>query len=180
MFTNFSRKIIVVLAVVAILGIGSYAFAGWGGGYGHHGYGRHHSYDSDDNYHGYGHHGYGGGYGPGCDYGEDLTQEEFEKLQAQQQAFDKDTQKLRQDMYQKRLALKSELAKENPDALKALEIQKEISDLRAEIDQKRVDHLIKARKIAPNAGRGMLKGFGPRGGGGRGMDSGSGGGPCWR
>lgn len=174
MFKNFSIKIIAVLAVVAVLGIGSYAFAGRGGGYGHHGYG------SDDSYHGYGHHGYGRGYGSGCDYGEDLTQEEFEKLQAEHQAFAKDTQKLRQNIFQKELALRSELAKENPDAQKALEMQKEISDLRTEIDQKRVGHLIKARKIAPNAGKGMMKGFGSRRGGGRGMGPGSGGGPCWR
>jgi len=180
MFKNFSIKIIAILAVVAILGIVPNAFAGWGEGYGHHGYGRHHNYGSDDGYQGNRHHGPSGGYGPGCDYGEDLTQEDFEKLQAEQKAFDKDTQKLRQNIYQKNLALKSELAKENPDAQKALEIQKEISDLRAEVDQKRIDYLIKARKIAPDAGRGMMKGFGHRGGGGRGMGPGSGDRPCGR
>jgi hypothetical protein len=178
MFNNFSIKIITVLAVVAILGIGSYAFAEWGGGYGHHGYGRHHMYDSDEGY-GYGHHGYGRGYGPGCDYGDDLTQEEIEKLQAQREAFHKDTRKLRRNINQKELALRSELVKENPDTQRALEIQKEISDLRAQMDQKRVDHLIKIRKIAPDAGRGMMKGFGSRGGG-RGMGPGSGDRPCWR
>ena len=119
-----------------------------------------------------------------------LTQEEIEKLQAERKAYHKDTQKLRQDIYQKELALRSELVKENPDAQKALEMQKEISDLSAEMDQKRVNHLIKVREIAPNAGRGMMKGFGSRGGGrgmgpgygggGRGMGSGFGGGPCWQ
>lgn len=177
MFNNVSKKIFAVLAVFAILALGSNAWAEGGGGYGHHGYGRHHGYDSDE---GHGHHGYGRGFGPGCDYGEDLTQEEFEKLQAEQQAFDKDTRKLRQNIYQKKLALKSELAKEKPDAKTALAMQKEISDLRAEMDQKRVNHMIKAREIAPNAGRGMLKGFGRRGGGGRGTGSGSGDRPCWR
>jgi len=180
MYKNFSIKIIAVLAVVAILGMGSYAFAGRGGGYGHHGYGRHHGYGSGDSYHGYGHHGSGEGYGHGCDYGEDLTQEEFEKLQTEHQAFAKDTENLRRNIFQKELALKSELAKENPDAQKALEVQKEISDLRSEIDQKRIGHLIKVREIAPNAGRGMMKGFGSRRGGGRGMGPGSGGGPCWQ
>jgi len=185
MYKNFSIKIIAILAVVAILGMGSYAFAGRGGGYGHHGYG------SGDSYHGYGHHGSGRGYGSGCNYGENITQEEFEKLQAEHQAFAKNTENLRRNIYQKELALRSELAKENPDAQTALEVQKEISDLRAEVDQKRIDHLIKVREIAPNAGRGMMKGFGSRGGkgrgmgsgsggGGRDMGSGSGGGPCWQ
>ena len=103
----------------------------------------------------------------------------LEKLQAEQKAFNKDTRKLRQNIYQKKLALKSELAKEKPDAKKALTMQKEISDLKAEMDQKRIKHLIKVREIAPNAGRGMMKGFGHRGGGkDRGYDAGDG--PCWR
>ena len=169
MFKKISIKTISVLAVIAILGIGSNAWAEGGEGYGHH-YGRHY---------GYGHHGYGGGYGPGCDYGKDLTQEDLEKLRAEQEAFDKDTRQLRQDIYQKKLALESELAKENPDAQKALKIQKEISGLKAEMDQKRVDYMIKTRKIAPDAGRGMMRGYGHRGGG-WGMGPGSDDRPCWR
>lgn len=180
MFKKVSIRAISVLAVIAILGIGSYAWAEMGGGYGYHGYGRHHGWDSDEGYghHGYGHHGYGGGNGPGCIYGDDLTKEEIEKLKAEQEGFDTGTRKLRQEIYRKKLALESEFAQEDPDAKKALAIQKEISDLKAQIDQKRVDYMIKTRKIAPNAGRGMMRGFGNRGG--RAMGSGSGDRPCWR
>jgi hypothetical protein len=52
-----------------------------------------------------------------------------------------------QDVYAKRLELRGELAKKDPDAKKAAELQGEISKLQAEFDQKRIDHLIKVRKI---------------------------------
>jgi len=34
-------------------------------------------------------------------------------------------------------------------------LQKEISKLESELDQKRIDHMIKVRKIDPDAGRGF-------------------------
>ena len=165
MFKNAYKTILVILAVFAVISIGSYASAGRGGGYGYHGYGPHH---------GYGHHGYGRGYGPDCDYGDDLSREEIETLEKQAEAFEKDTAVLRDSVYQKQLALRSKLAKENPDAKKAATLQKEISDLRAEFDQKRIEHEIKTRKMVPNAGRGMMRGYGSRGYGSRGH------GECWR
>jgi len=155
---NYSKTFIVVLAVVAVLGIGSHAFAGWG----------------------WGHHGYGMGRGMGYDmgYGDDdyavrgdrgnLSREQIDQLEKERDAFYKSTEKLRDDLYQKELALRSELAKENPDAGNAAELQKEISGLRSELDQKQLDYSIKTRKIVPNAGRGPGMGYGP------------GNGPCWR
>jgi len=174
MFKNAYKTITIVFAVIAILSIGAFAFADRDGGYGHRGSGPHHGYGMNDGYHGYGHHGYGRGYGPGSDYGDDLTREEIETLEKQAEVFEKDTAKLRENVYQKQLALRSELARENPDAKKAAELQKEISDLRAEFDQKRVEYQIKTRKTAPNAGRGMMRGYGSRGYGARGS------GDCWR
>ena len=77
--------------------------------------------------------------------------------------------------------LRSELAKPEPDAKKAAGIQKEISNLESELDQKRLDHRIKMKKDFPDFGAGGY-GYGPRGKGmGRGMYGGGGYGPgsCW-
>jgi hypothetical protein len=41
------------------------------------------------------------------------------------------------------------LAKKNLDTQRAVSLQKEISDLRARIDQKRIEHMIEMRKINP-------------------------------
>jgi len=94
-----------------------------------------------------------------------LTQKEFESLEMEREAFMKDTRKLRENIHDKRVDLRRELAGENPDAKKAGNLQKEISGLRAELDQKKIGHLVKMRKIAPSAGRGWRGGYGSRGGG---------------
>ena len=66
--------------------------------------------------------------------------------------------------------------KETPDAKKAARLQTEISKLESQLDQKRVDHMIKMRKLNPNAGSG--RGF--MGGGQKGYGPRYGGGYCWR
>ena len=40
-------------------------------------------------------------------------------------------------------------------AITAISLQKEISELEAQLDQKRIDHMIKVRKIDPDTGRGF-------------------------
>lgn len=170
---NFNfRNVMLVLAVVAMVGLGATAFAGWGRGHWGNGPGWHHG-------------GWGGsGYGPGAMMG-NLSDEEIKALEQERQAFLKDTEKIRQEAYSKELELRSELAKENPDATKGARLQTEISKLEAQLDQKRVDHMIKMRKLNPNAGRGYMMGRGGMGYGpgyGRGgMGNGPGyGGDCWR
>jgi Spy/CpxP family protein refolding chaperone len=153
---------IIVLTVVAVFGISTLAFAGWGRGYGHmmgpggSGPGWHHR----------------GGYGPGEYYG-NLSDEEIAKLDQQRAEFFKATESVRQKLYEKDLALRSELAKENPDTNKASKLQSEISKLQSELDQKRIDYEIKARKNVPNSNRGY-GGYSPR------MGYGYGGGYCMR
>jgi len=85
------------------------------------------------------------------------------------------------------------MAKENPDAKKAVALQKEISELESSLDEQQIEHRLKMQKIAPYAGRGYMMGrrgmgmgYGPgygRGGGkggfGPGDCGGGGGGPCW-
>lgn len=149
---HIASKLSVVLMVITVIGFAAYAFAGGGMGYGR--------YHGERGYHDeWGHHGYGmhhGGYGcPGSGYMKgDLGDEEIQKMDEQREAFFKSTEDLRQKIYEKRLALESEFAKKSPDAKNATNLQKEISDLRAQIDQKRIDHMLEMKKVNPNLGRG--------------------------
>lgn len=160
-------KLIVALAVIATVGFVASAFAGWGaGGYGHRGPGWRHM-------------GWGGtGYG----YNQNLTDEQQKAFDQERQAFLNATESLRQDLSTKNLALRSELAKDNPNAQKAVALQKEISRLESEIDQKQLDFMLDAKKVAPDAGRGyMMGGRGGMMGYGPGYGNGAGrrGGYCW-
>ena len=175
---NFSKtgKIFMVLVIAAVLAVAVTSFAGWGRG--HMGYGNHMGP------------GYGmrGGWGPGYGgyggqgYQSNMSEEDIAKLDEERRAFFEATSDLREQLYQKELELRSELAKPEPDAKKAAGIQKEISQLESEFDQKRLDHRIKMRKDFKQFGSGGY-GYGPRGRGmGRGMYGGGGGygpGSCW-
>jgi Spy/CpxP family protein refolding chaperone len=175
---NFSKtgKILMVMVVAAVIAIAVTSFAGWGRG--HMGYGNHMGP------------GYGmrGGWGPGYGgyggqgYQSNMSEEDIAKLDEERRAFFEATSDLREQLYQKELELRSELAKPEPDAKKAAGIQKEISQLESEFDQKRLDHRIKMRKEFKQFGSGG-GGYGPRGRGmGRGMYGGGGGygpGSCW-
>lgn len=168
---NEKSKGILILTVVAIFGITTLAFAGWGQGYGHMmgpggwGPGMHSGY-------GYNQEGY---------YG-NLSADEIAKLDQQRAEYFKATENIRQNLYEKELALRSELAKENPDISKASKLQSDISKLQSTLDQERLNYEIKARKSAPNYNRGP-GGYGPMmgygyGGHGSMMGYGPGGGYC--
>ena len=133
-------KVIVILTVIAIAGFSAYGFADWGMGYGRYGMGM-----------------YSGGMGYGGQgYMGNLSADEIGALDQERAAFFKATEGLRQDIYAKELELKSELAKQNPDTQKAAKLQKDISELVTQLDRKRVEHVIKMKKINPNAGRGFM------------------------
>lgn len=156
------------LISVAIIAVGVNAFAGKGMGY----------RDGDQRYHGYGHQRGAGG----CGYANaDLTPEQREQMDAERKAFFESTSEARQDLRVKQLELRTELAKRSPDAEKAAALQKEISALRSDLDQKRLSHIMTMRKINPHAGMGYCAG---NPGMGRAMGHGMGGGPghgnCWR
>ena len=176
MMKRHSAKIFTAVAVVATLVLASYALADWGRGWGHMGYGPHHrgmmGYYGD----------YGpdrGGYGPRGDFpAYDMSREQAEQIEKQREAFFTETEPLRERLYEKQTALRSELTRENPDMGKASELQKEISELQGQFDQKRLEHQMEMRKILPDTGRGFAsRGMGPRGyGGGYGYGPGA----CWR
>lgn len=66
------------------------------------------------------------------------------------------------------------MAKPEPDAGKASQLQKEISGLQSQFDQKRIEHTVEMRKLNPNAGRGYM--YGNRMMGGKSYR----GGYCWQ
>ncbi|MCK4986778.1 MAG: periplasmic heavy metal sensor [Desulfobacterales bacterium] len=131
-------KSVLILSTIVFLGFTVPASADGGMGYGHQGW-MHQGWAS-----------------PGFDAWSNLSEEEFKKLYEERNVFFEETKKLRQRLYAKELDLRSILARENPDAQKAARLQKEISELEAQLDQKRLGHLIKMRKISPYAGRGFM------------------------
>jgi Spy/CpxP family protein refolding chaperone len=170
---NFSKAVIVV-AIVGVVGFAATSFAGWGRG-------------GSGNCWGQGSGWAQRGSGP-AGYQNNLSDEDRDKLNKERQAFFEDTRQLRENLYQKELELRSELAKQDPDANKAVGLQKEISDLEGQLDQKRVEQRIKMRKENPDffAGRGygMGRGYGKgqgygMGGGGMGRGFQGRGGGCW-
>jgi Spy/CpxP family protein refolding chaperone len=154
--------VILFIAAISLFALGISAFAhsgkgmGLSSGRGHHGQGWHH----------------GTGHGPG--YHDQMTKEEYMQFEQKREAFFKETQEIRANLFEKERDLQTELAKDEPDAAKASKLQKEISELQAQFDQKRINHMIEMRKLNPNIGRGYMRG-GPMMGYGH-----HGGGYCWR
>lgn len=154
------KKTIVNLTLIVffltIVGLGATVYAGWGRGSGYSAPGWHHR--------------------GGPRYGSmmsGLSPDEMKKIDEQRQAFFDATKELRQKMYETQLGLQSELAKQNPDTQKASELQKELSELRAQLDQKRIEQMVNMRKLNPN----IETGFMGKRGYGRGMGRGPG--SCW-
>ena len=146
-----------IIAVVLTVGIAALAFAydGYGPGYG----GRMMGYGG-----GYGQMmgpgmmGYGGGYGPGYGhmrgyygpngYG-DLSQDDAAKLEQSQEKFFNETRELRNSIRDKQFALDSELQRANPDRAKVADLQRQLSQLESQFDQKALDHQLELRKEFP-------------------------------
>jgi len=86
-------------------------------------------------------------------YNRDLTDETIKKLNAEQEAFIRATEDLRQTIYEKELYLKAELVKKDPDTTIALNFQKSISEARGKFEQKMIEHLIRMKRINLEAER---------------------------
>ena len=147
-------KIVIAIAIIGLVGYAATSFAGRGQGGGR---------------------GWGGGYcdGPGSGWAQkgnagpgyqgNMSDEQVEKFNAERQAFFNDTSDLRQSIYQKQLELRSELAKKEVDEKKALSLQKEISDLKGQLAQKRTEHRIRMQKENPEFFSGGSYGYGGHG-----------------
>ena len=156
-------KLIATIMAVMILGIGTYAFAGWGQG--GQGCGRNNrmAVGSGECPYGYG--------APAYSSDEQKQQAEAEIL-----AFFNASNEIRRQMCEKELTLRAELVKKETDVKVATALQKEISDLQAQLDQKRLEHTIKMKTIVPDAIFGCGRDGGCMVGSGTGCMAGSGGG----
>jgi zinc resistance-associated protein len=152
---KMKRNTLIITGIALLISISAvYAFAhdsGWSRG---RGYGHMMGHDSW----GPGMHG-GYMYDQRGDY-DNLSADEIAKLDQQRAEYLKATENIRQKLYEKELALRSELAKEDPDTGKASTLQSDISKLQSNLDQERLNYEIKARKSAPNYNRGS-GGYGP-------------------
>lgn len=112
--------------------------------------------------------------GPGYGYGPrgvNLTDEQRAALSAARDGFYAETLQLREQIREKRWALRDELAKSNPDAAVAHALQNELSQLQSAFQEKALNHRLEVRQILPDDAVGY--GFG------RGKGRGGYGGYCW-
>ena len=124
--------------------------------------------------------GYGdaqGQYGRGGRGWGNLSEEDAKKVEKERETFFKDTEDLRRSIYQARLEMSAEMAKKDPDTKKLADLQKNLSSLESDFDQKRLGHRLEMKKLLPDnyqagAGAGMGRGRGY----GRGPGNGGG---CW-
>jgi hypothetical protein len=156
--------IVSIVAIFTLVGLGAYTFADSGQDYGRFGRGMgYYARGSNDCEMGYGQR---KGYGRNSFYS-NLSDEEVKKLDEERKAFFEATDDLKRKIYQKRLELRSELANKEPDEKNALNIQKDLSSLEAQLGQKRIEHLVKMKKINPDLARGgwdyRERGKGPHG-----------------
>lgn len=172
MKSKLTRKSLLVAAILLIAGV-AIAFAHGGRG-NYDGYGGHMG-GSGNHMRGYGGHMMDDGYGPGMRgyYGNNLSEEDAAKLEQEREKFFEQTRALREQMDEKAQALRQEMNQENPDKAKLSQLQQELSDLRGQFDQKKIEHRLEVRNILPEGA------VGPGSGTGRGAGRGYGGGYCW-
>jgi len=109
-------------------------------------------------------------------YGSIPTREQQDRLTDLDRKFYDETRELRDQLWSKSAELNAALAETTPDTSRVTRLQREVSDLRAKLDEKMVAYEIEARKIAPENrfGGGYGRGYGM----GPGM-MGYGPGACW-
>jgi len=149
---NFTKKLLVVLTVLAVLGIGATGFAYRGGCLGN---------ESDDYCYGWqkggagygadmGYRGYGKGYFHGRAGRYNLNEDQIKQLTEMRNAFLEATRELRSQIQSKRFELESEFVKTKPDVEKLKTLQKELSEMKAQFAQKRIDHRLKMKAVHPD------------------------------
>ena len=86
-----------------------------------------------------------------------LSPEIKAKLEAERNAFFDQTADLRAGIYKKKLAMKDELQKSEPDGQKLKALQKEISGLEDLLNKERYKFIKRMEKIHPEAGKGYFE-----------------------
>ena len=138
---------------------------------------------------------WGGGYGacwsdgPGGPYG-NITEEKAAELDQIRRNHYDETNQLRNELWTKKDELGSIFSASDPDIEKAKEVQSQVSEIKAKLDQKRLEYRFKVKEIVPESGnyygpgrkygRGRHMADWGRGPGFRdGYGQGRGYGPCW-
>ena len=147
------------LTAILMIAITAVAFAydgddspmgGYGGhhmmepGYGHHmmepGYRRHMTvYDGDCGPYLHGDRGWG-----------HLSNKDAAKLNTSREKFYNDTHELQSKLDEKQDELRHAINQNNPDRIKVFELQKQVSSLQIEFDQKALAHRLEMRKLLPD------------------------------
>ena len=168
--TGIVKKLSIFAFIIAVGTAGlAFAHGGFGGnGYGGHmmgpGYGPHMGGD------------YGmGGYGHHMGWGWDrestgLTREQADRLESARDSFYQETRDLRNQIYDRSAQIRQEFSKKTPDRSRIQGLQKEISKMESELDQRQLDYQLEVRDIVPE----FEGGFAGRG------SYGPGAGYCWR
>lgn len=112
----------------------------------------------------------GGGYkgmqqgGPGTAQGygcqaafANMTEEQKTQVADERKAFFSQTAELRQQILEKQTELAGIIVKKEVDMESATAVQKELSELQGQFDIKRLEHMVKMKKINPDCGGGMYK-----------------------
>ncbi len=78
-----------------------------------------------------------------------LTDEQLSQLRELSASFRQEIAALRDQLWEKRGALAEVMRSAEPDAQQARALQREISQLRARMDEARIEHDLKAKKVSP-------------------------------
>ena len=96
----------------------------------------------------------------------ELSRDQWNKIEKLDQEYYNETENLRNKLWKKSTELSNLLNSSDPDVKKAKEIQQDINDLRAQLDEKRLTYETEARKTVPEGRLGMgygrhMRGYGP-------------------
>lgn len=89
-----------------------------------------------------------------------LTAGQQAELRELRQGFADQTRELREGLQARRLEMRTLMASSSPDAKELKRVQKEMNNLRAQLDDARIDHVLKVKEIDPQAFSGYGRGYG--------------------
>jgi len=159
------KRLITIIGILALVGAVAVPVMAWGPGWGwgHHMMG---SWGNDSGY--------------GRNYYRNITSEQKSKLDTLDRKFNDEIRDLQDQIWTKSRELDIALNSSDPDFEKAKAFKKEISELRAKLDEKTLNYEIKVRKIVPDQRLGYAYGGGYDHYMGRyGHGTGYGPGNCW-
>jgi zinc resistance-associated protein len=107
--------------------------------------------------------GRGQGYGPqnGCPAVSNLTAEQTSRIQAIQQANFQKLTPLREQLFAKRTELRNLWATQNPDQAKITALQKDMLDIRAQLQEKSNNARLEVREVLTPEQQAQIAAYGP-------------------